>query len=123
MFVDNTLWPDRSPSPYGTPLMLVESGDSPVAPLRAGYASARNRGLAAGSAYLRTDRVDRGRVAYFAADPCFRGFWHGTERLLANAVLLAPLVESPDGPPDHTAPRADPGAPGDEARPGPAGGP
>ena len=103
VFINNTLWPARSPSPYGTPLMLSEAN-----PLKAGYASGRNRGLAAGSAYLRADRVGRGRVVYFAADPCFRGFWHGTERLLANAVLLAPLVQSPSGPPEHTAPRVPP---------------
>ena len=108
VFVNNTLWPERSFSPYGTPLMLSEGGESPTAPLKIGYASARNRGLAAGAAYLRADRVGRGRVVYFAADPCFRGFWHGTERLLANAMLLAPLIDSPDGPPDHTAPRIPP---------------
>ena len=108
VFVNNTLWPERSESPYGTPLMLSESGGSPTAPLKAGYASARNRGLAAGAAYLRADRVGRGRVVLFASDPCFRGFWHGTERLLANAILLAPLVDAPDGPPDHTATRVPP---------------
>ena len=105
VFVNNTLWPERSPSPYGTPLMLVESGESPTAPLKAGYASARNRGLAAGAAYLRVDRVGGGRAILFASDPAFRGFWHGTERLLVNAVLHGPLVGAPEGPPDHAAPR------------------
>ena len=114
VFVNNTLWVERSDSPYGTPLMFTDpqadgsAVASPTAPLKAGYASARNRGLAAGAAYLRADRAGRGRVVLFASDPCFRGFWHGTERLLANAVLLAPLVDAPDGPPDHTAPRIPP---------------
>ena len=131
VFVNNTLWPARSPSPYGTPLMLTDPSPGPdadgaaPAPVKAGYASPRNRGLAAGSAYLRADRVGRGRVVTFAADPCFRGFWHGTESLLANALLLAPLVDAPDGPPDHAAPRLPPagcrggaeviGAPGGDA--------
>jgi hypothetical protein len=42
------------------------------------------------SAYLTTERVGHGQVILFAQEPNFRGYWHGTRRLLVNAVLLGP---------------------------------
>lgn len=40
------------------------------------------------SAYLWTERVDRGRVIAFAGDPNFRDLWRGLYPLFVNAVLL-----------------------------------
>jgi hypothetical protein len=42
----------------------------------------------AGSPYLWTERVGRGRVIAFTGDPVFRDLWRGTYTLFANAVLL-----------------------------------
>ena len=42
----------------------------------------------AGSPYLWTERVGRGRVIGFAGDPNFRDIWRGLFPLFANAVLL-----------------------------------
>jgi Zinc carboxypeptidase len=44
----------------------------------------------ADSAYLTVERVGNGQVILFAQDPNFRGAWHGTRRLLLNAILLGP---------------------------------
>ena len=42
------------------------------------------------SAYLTREASGRGQVILFAQPPNFRGYWHGTRRLLLNAVLLGP---------------------------------
>jgi hypothetical protein len=42
----------------------------------------------AGSPYLWTERVGRGRVIGFAGDPNFRDMWRGLLPIFANAVLL-----------------------------------
>jgi hypothetical protein len=63
------------------------------------YAAARQLRLAgylwpevparlAESPYLWTERVGRGRVIGFTADPNFRDLWRGLQPLFANAVLL-----------------------------------
>jgi hypothetical protein len=57
-------------------------------PLLSGYVSRRNLDAMAGSAAILADRHARGRVIILADDPAFRAFWHGTERLLLNAILL-----------------------------------
>ena len=44
----------------------------------------------AGSPYLWTERVGRGRVIAFAGDPNFRAMWRGLLPLFANAALLGP---------------------------------
>lgn len=44
----------------------------------------------AGTPYLWTERVGRGRVIGFAGDPNFRDMWRGLLPLFANAVLLGP---------------------------------
>ncbi len=44
----------------------------------------------ADSAYLTAESVGHGQLILFAHSPNFRGTWHGTRRLLANAVLLGP---------------------------------
>lgn len=44
----------------------------------------------AGTPYLWTERVGRGRVVGFTADPNFRDLWRGLLPLFGNAVLLGP---------------------------------
>ena len=53
----------------------------------------------AGSAYVTVERVGHGQMILFAADPTFRRWLRGPERLMLNAVLLGPgLGASPPIP-------------------------
>lgn len=42
------------------------------------------------SAYATVEPVGHGQVILFACDPNFRGYYHGSRRLLMNAILLGP---------------------------------
>jgi hypothetical protein len=57
-------------------------------PLLSGYISARNLAALAGTPAIVAEREGRGRVIVIADDPAFRAFWHGTERLLLNAIFF-----------------------------------
>ena len=62
---------------------------APAAQLRiAGYLWPEVPARLAGTPYLWTERVGRGRVIAFAADPNFRDLWRGLLPLFANAVFL-----------------------------------
>jgi hypothetical protein len=54
----------------------------------AGYLWPEVPARVAGSPYLWTERVGRGRVIGFAGDPNFRDMWRGLLPIFANAVLL-----------------------------------
>ena len=78
----------RAPAdPYAAPLRYAED------PLVAGYLADETAKRLAGTPSVAVDRHGRGSVIRIADQPLFRGFWAGTERLLANAVLFAQLVE------------------------------
>ena len=47
-------------------------------------------GRIARTAWLTREGRGRGQLILFATDPCFRGYFWGTERLFLNAVLLGP---------------------------------
>ena len=62
---------------------------APEAQLRiAGYLWPEVPARAAGSPYLWTERIGRGRLIAFAGDPNFRDMWRGLLPLFGNAVLL-----------------------------------
>ncbi|MFH1892159.1 MAG: hypothetical protein ABIK83_05685 [Candidatus Zixiibacteriota bacterium] len=44
----------------------------------------------ANSAYATCERIGKGQLILFADDPTFRGYFHGTARLLLNAIFLGP---------------------------------
>ncbi len=48
----------------------------------------------AGSVYLSRESLGKGQLILFAGDPCFRGSFRASERLLSNAVLLGPGMGS-----------------------------
>jgi len=57
-----------------------------------GYLSERNRTRVAGSAWLLVSAQGQGNVVLFADDPAHRKYWHGTDRLLINAIFFGNLV-------------------------------
>ncbi|MEE2939803.1 MAG: M14 family zinc carboxypeptidase, partial [Planctomycetota bacterium] len=73
--------------PYATPLRYAQD------PLIAGFASQENVDRLAGSAAVRVERVGSGTVVAMIDDPCFRGVWYGTRRLLVNAIFFGHTVK------------------------------
>jgi hypothetical protein len=87
--------PERLPvfRDHGTFLASVARPGAVVAryadrPLLSGYISARNLDALAGTPAVVAERLGQGRVIVLADDPAFRAFWHGTERLLLNAIFF-----------------------------------
>jgi hypothetical protein len=78
----------RSANRYATP------GHYPADPLVAGYLSEAVRDKLAGTTALAADRFGPGLVVRIADDTVFRGYWAGSERLLANALFFGQLVGS-----------------------------
>jgi len=82
---------------YGVP-KDVSAGEAvllyaPQARLRlAGYLWPEVPARLAGSVYLWTESVGRGRVIAFAGDPLFRDMWRGLLPLFANAVFVGPSM-------------------------------
>jgi len=62
------------------------------APRVNGYLSENNRSRVAGTAWLLVSPQGQGNVVLFADDPAHRKYWHGTERLLLNAVFFGNLL-------------------------------
>lgn len=74
-------------NPYATPVRY--SADA----LLSGYISPANAELLAGSAGVVVVAVGKGRVVLIADELAFRAFWFGTNKLIANAVFFAPIVD------------------------------
>ena len=63
-------------------------------PLMAGYLSDSTRDKLSGTVALDATRFGRGVVIRMADDYVFRGYWVGTEKILANALMFGSLIES-----------------------------
>ncbi|MGV6493848.1 M14 family zinc carboxypeptidase [Stenotrophomonas rhizophila] len=72
----------RSRNPFSTVVRVDET------PRVNGYLSESNRSRVAGSAWLLVSPQGQGNVVLFADDPAHRKYWHGTERLLLNAIFF-----------------------------------
>ncbi len=76
----------------------VQPGTYADDPLVAGYLSPRNRERLAGGPALVATRHGAGLVVRMADDYLFRGYWHGTEKLFANALFFGSLVDRTPAP-------------------------
>ena len=79
---ENGLSFQHSRNPFST---VVRIDDTPKVN---GYLSERNRSRVAGVAWLVVSPQGQGNVVLFADDPAHRKYWHGTERLLLNAIFF-----------------------------------
>ncbi len=79
-------------NPYAQPAIYAES------PLAAGYLSESNRDRLAGAPAISTSRHGQGTVIRMSDDAVFRGYWRGSERLLANAVFFGQLIGTTELP-------------------------
>ncbi len=57
-------------------------------PYISGYVSEANIKKIAGTAAILVSAEGAGRIISFADDPSYRSYWHGTDRLLLNAVFF-----------------------------------
>ncbi|HVS02496.1 MAG TPA: DUF4350 domain-containing protein [Thermoanaerobaculia bacterium] len=98
VFRDGTTTLTPSDDPFATPLRYAAD------PLLAGYVSPQNLAALSGSPAAIVTRLGEGVVVRLADDPSFRGIWRGTQRLLLNALVFAPLVRD-TALPEGVAPR------------------
>ncbi|MDF1800525.1 MAG: M14 family zinc carboxypeptidase [Planctomycetota bacterium] len=75
-----------APAGVAVPVRLGERGDLRLGGLL--WPEAEER--IADSAWATVEGRGAGQVILFASSPVFRGYWHGTARLLANALILGP---------------------------------
>ncbi len=61
-------------------------------PLLSGYASAENVERIANSPYIMVRKSGKGRIIQFVDNPNFRGMWHGTNKIFANAVFFGGIL-------------------------------
>jgi len=73
---------------YAMPLILSKK------PLMAGYVPKKMKPFVAGSASVAVTGVGQGRIVCFLDNPCFRAFWYGTDKLMANAVFFGNIIAS-----------------------------
>lgn len=83
-----TTFLERSPNSLRNPLVYAAD------PLVAGSIAEPNLAALRGSTPVQVRPVDSGRVILMTDNPVFRGHWHGSARLLANAVFFGRLVSS-----------------------------
>ena len=74
---------------------IAEAGDMRLAGLL--WPEARQRW--AKTAFMTRESMGKGQVILFADQPYFRSYFHGTKRLLLNAVLLGPGLGTRQTPP------------------------
>ena len=80
MFKTSNLIVKGDESPFVTPARYTE------APLMAGFSDKAMVALMAESTAVTTNRMERGVVIGFTDNTQFRGYWYGTNKMLANAI-------------------------------------
>ncbi len=71
---------------------FVEIANYVDKPLLAGYASDEMEELVSKSAAIVVRPISRGAVIGFVDNIHFRGYWDGTNKLMANAIYMSPLL-------------------------------
>ena len=86
---------------FKTSNMVMNAVDKPFievaqysnTPLLGGYSAQALQDLIAQSSAIVAHPYGRGRVIGFTDNVNFRGYWRGTEKLMANAIFMAPLIK------------------------------
>ncbi len=65
-------------------------------PILSGYCSDENKVLIPESTALSYSTFGDGNITYFSDNPCFRGYWFASQKLLANAIYFSTLIDSAD---------------------------
>ncbi|MEJ8803941.1 M14 metallopeptidase family protein [Pontibacter sp. H249] len=86
IFRSNTLFLERSKSPYANPVMYTAN------PLMAGYISKPNLQQIKGSAAVDVSALGAGKVIAMPDNPNFRAFWYGTNKLFLNSIFFGQII-------------------------------
>jgi hypothetical protein len=82
LFRDSRIILARPANPFATVVAYTDAG-----PL-SGYVAEENLKRLPGTAAVIAERRGRGSVILFADDPFFRAYWHGTGKLVLNALFF-----------------------------------
>ena len=93
VFRNGTTFLKSGSSPYNTAVKYAAS------PFVSGFVSKENLKKISNTAAVVVSPEGQGRVVLFADDPAFRSYWHGTSRILLNAILYGPFLNAPTGLP------------------------
>ncbi|MCC6727436.1 MAG: zinc carboxypeptidase [Saprospiraceae bacterium] len=88
VFKGSGLFCEAVKSPYASPVVLTKQ------PLMAGYVPRKMKALAPNSPSVVVTGVGQGRIICMLDNPCFRSFWYGTDKLMANAVFFGNIIAS-----------------------------
>lgn len=86
IFRSNTLFLERSKSPYANPVMYTKN------PLMAGYISKPNLQKLKGTPAVDISTLGSGRVIAMPDNPNFRAFWYGTNKLFLNSIFFGQII-------------------------------
>ncbi|MFD2514317.1 M14 family metallopeptidase [Pontibacter locisalis] len=86
IFRSNTLFMERSKSPYANPVMYTSN------PLMAGYVSKPNLEKVKNSAAVDVSALGAGKVIAMPDNPNFRAFWYGTNKLFLNSIFFGQII-------------------------------
>lgn len=92
LFINSNQWWSPSDNPMAHPIRYSDS------PLLSGYVSTENLEVAASSPAVQVIHHGQGSIIAIRDSPDFRGFWQGSRRLLANAILFGHLIDTPKLP-------------------------
>jgi hypothetical protein len=82
LFRNSTLFVEPDKNSYNNPIQYTKS------PLLSGYISEKNLNDLKNTVPFKVSRLGKGRVIYFTDNTNFRAFWHGTNKLLMNAIFF-----------------------------------
>ncbi|SFH24279.1 M14 metallopeptidase family protein [Pontibacter chinhatensis] len=86
IFRSNTLFMERSKSPYANPVMYTSE------PLMAGYISKPNLQRVKNTAAVDVTALGAGKVIAMPDNPNFRAFWYGTNKLFLNSIFFSQII-------------------------------
>lgn len=86
MFKTNNMIVEASSSPFVTPARYTDE------PLMAGFSDKAMVALMAESSAVTTRKMGRGVVIGFTDNTQFRGYWYGTNKMLANAIYQSHFI-------------------------------
>ncbi|TKB02655.1 peptidase M14 [Alteromonas portus] len=86
MFKTNNMIVEASSSPFITPARYTDE------PLMAGFSDNAMVALMAESTAVTTQKTGRGVVIGFTDNTQFRGYWYGTNKMLANAIYQSHFI-------------------------------